>query len=87
MNPEEDKYKKSTPGQIQTVKLRNICSKTLEERTGMIATYFRTVVMERPLRKIPWGFLELYVLFRDLANCFMSIFIIIIKHHANLCVF
>lgn len=53
----------------------------------MIVIYFRIVVMERLFRKIFWGFLEFYVLFRDLVNCFMSIFIVIIKYYVNLCVF
>lgn len=53
----------------------------------MIAIYVWTLVLDRPLGKVPWGFLKLYALFPSSGNWSMSIFIIIILYHVNLCVF
>lgn len=53
----------------------------------MIAICVRTLVMDRPLGKVPWGFLKLYALYPNFGNWSMSIFIIIIVYHVNLCVF
>lgn len=79
--------KLSSPGQIQTVKWRNTVVKFWREKKGMIAICVRTVVMDRPLGKVPWGFLKLYALYPNFGNWSMSIFIIIIVYHVNLCVF